>query len=77
MSAQTDFHLQIERAAGLALDATCACRAARTLPLPAPHRRLLADAIRGLEAAQQSLFIARRDPWSGPPKPRHRQLDML
>jgi hypothetical protein len=70
MSAKQDFHLTIDRAAGLTLDATCAARAASSGPLPSPHRRLLKRAIARLEGAQQDLFTARNDPWSEqtPPK---------
>jgi hypothetical protein len=77
MSAQTDFHYQLERAAGLTLDATCACHAAGILPLPPGHRRLLRAATRKLEGAQQDLFNARNDPWSPPPKPKTLQLELL
>lgn len=77
MGAQTDFHLTINRAAGLTLDATCAARAAGAGPIPAPHRRLLNVAIVALEKAQQALFTASNDPWSPPPQPKHRQLEML
>lgn len=76
MSAQTDFHLTLDRAAGLTLDATCAVRAAGAGPLPQPHRQLVNRAIRQLESAQQALYVARNDPWSAP-KPQHRQLEML
>lgn len=77
MSAQTDFHYQLERAAGLTVDAACACRTASILPLPHPHRCLLNKAVRGLESAQDALFQARNDPWSPPPKPKSLQLELL
>jgi hypothetical protein len=78
MSAQNDFHAEIERAAGLTLDATCAARAAGLGPLPPTHRRLIGVAIVALEKAQQALFVARNDPWQ-PPKPQSktRQLELL
>lgn len=75
MGAQTDFHLTINRAAGLTLDATCAARAAGAGPIPAPHRRLLNVAIVALEKAQQALFTVANDPWQPQPKPR--QLELL
>lgn len=75
MQARTDFHLTIDRAAGLTLDATCAARAAGSGPLPAPHRRLLNRAIARLEGAQQDLYTARNDPWSDPP-PGRPQLEL-
>jgi hypothetical protein len=77
MSAQNDFALAVDRAAGLTLDATCAARAAGAGPLPQPHRRLLSTAVRSLEKAQQALFVARNDPWSSPPAPKPRQLELL
>ena len=76
MPAQTDFHITIDRAAGLTLDATCSARVAATLPLPHPHRRLINSAVRKLEGAQDDLFKARHDPWSQP-KPKHLQLELL
>jgi hypothetical protein len=76
-SAQTDFHLTIDRAAGLVLDATCSARAAGQGPLPAPHRHLLRRAVRSLESAQQDLFTARNDPWSRTPSTRPCQLELL
>jgi hypothetical protein len=75
MDAQTDFHLTIDRAAGLTLDATCAARAAGHGRLPAPHRRRLAVAIVALEKAQDTLFVLRNDPWS-PPQNKSRQLEL-
>jgi hypothetical protein len=77
MSAQTDFIYDVERACGLAVDAACACRTAQVLPLPHPHRRLLATALRGLETAQDALFKARNDPWSPPAPPKHHQMELL
>ena len=78
MSAQSDFHGCLDRAAGLTVDAACACRAARVLRLPDHHRTLLNSTIDELEAAQADLFAARNDPWPElePPRPsaRHRQL---
>ena len=76
MSAQTDFHLTIERAAGLTLEATCSARTAAHGPLPHPHRRLLHAAIRKLESAQDDLFKARNDPWTPPKPPAHQQLEL-
>jgi hypothetical protein len=76
VSSQSDFHYSIERAAGLAVDAACACRTAAVLPLPHPHRRLLTKALRGLETAQDALFTARNDPWTPPPKPKNQQLEL-
>jgi hypothetical protein len=67
MSAQNDFALTIDRAAGLALDATCAARSAGAGPLPAPHRRILSSAILALEKAQMALYEARNDPWDQAP----------
>jgi hypothetical protein len=75
MDAQTDFHLTIDRAAGLTLDATCAARAAGHGPLPPPHRRRLNVAIVALEKAQDTLFVIRNDPWSAP-QPQSRQLEL-
>lgn len=75
MSAQTDFHITLDRAGGLITEATCSARAAGYGRLPHPHRRLLNSALRKLEGAQQDLFKARNDPWSTPPKPR--QLELL
>lgn len=77
MSAQTDFHITIERAAGLVLDAQCAARTAAHGPLPHPHQRLVNRAIVELDRAQDNLFKARNDPWHQPPKPKHRQLELL
>jgi hypothetical protein len=76
MPAKLDFHLTIERAAGLTLDATCAARAAGQGPLPAQHRRLLRSALRKLEGAQQDLYEARNNPWSSQPPPTL-QLELL
>jgi hypothetical protein len=76
MPADRDFHLTIDRAAGLTLDATCACRAAAQRPLPAPHRRLLNSAIRSLERAQLDLVKARNDPWHPPQQPKPKQLSL-
>ena len=50
---------QLDEAAGLTLDATCALRAAGVLALPVPHRDLVASAITALESAQIDLFHAR------------------
>lgn len=75
MSAQQDFHLTIDRAAGLCLEATCSARAAGHRGLPQPHRRLVTAAVRKLESAQQDLFQARNDPWSTP-TPKQRQLQL-
>jgi hypothetical protein len=77
MSAQRDFHFQLERAAGLTVDASCACRSAAILPLPHPHRRLLTSAARHLERAQDDLFQARNDPWQAPKPPKMLQLQLL
>jgi hypothetical protein len=77
MSSQTDFTYQIERAAGLTMDATCACHSAGILPLPPGHRRLLIAATRKLEGAQQDLFNARNNPWAPPPQPKNQQLALL
>lgn len=77
MLAQTDFHIEIDRAAGLTLDATCACRNVIRGSLPPPHRRLVQTAIVALEKAQQALFVARNDPWSQQHKQKHRQLELL
>ncbi len=76
MSAQTDFFVTLDRAAGLVLDATCSARAAGYGPLPHPHRRLLNRAVRSLENAQDALFQAKENPWAQP-KPTHRQLELL
>lgn len=76
-NAEIDFYLTIERAMGLAVDATCELRAARTGRLPEPHRQLLASAIGKLEWAQQILFTARNDPWHHQPAPRPGQLELL
>jgi len=77
MDARTDFHLTIDRAAGLCLDARCAARSAVVGPLPHQHRHLLRRAIVELDRAQLALFKLRNDPWSPPPKPAHRQLELL
>lgn len=77
MSAKTDFIYDVERAAGLTLDATCAARCAAHLPLPQPHRRLLAAAVRKLESAQDDLFTVRNSPWDQPRKSKSRQLSFL
>lgn len=77
MDAQTDFHLTIDRAAGLLLDATCSARAAGQGPLPTPHRHLLRRAVRSLERAQQDLFTARNDPWTQTRSTKPRRLELL
>jgi hypothetical protein len=77
MPTQTDFHYQLERAAGLTLDAACACHSAQVLPLPAGHRRLLTAATRKLDGAMLDLYHARRDPWDQPPRPKHHQLALI
>ncbi|MHB8492463.1 MAG: hypothetical protein ACYDA6_09675 [Solirubrobacteraceae bacterium] len=77
MPSQIDFNIEIERAAGLTLDATCALRAAALGQLPPPHRRLIGVAIVALEKAQQALFVARNDPWQQPKQPKTRQLELL
>lgn len=75
MSAQNDFNLTVDSAAGLVLEATCRARAAGHGSLPHPHRRLLNSAISSLERAQQALFQARNDPWqSQTPKPKQLSL---
>lgn len=75
MSAQSDLHYSIDRAANAVTDATCTCRAMGARGLPAGHRRLISSAIRKLDSAQQDLFNARNDPWAQPPKPV--QLELL
>lgn len=77
MSAQTDFHITIERAAGLVLDAQCAARTAAHGPLPRPHQRLVNRAIVDLDRAQDNLFKARNDPWHQPKPRRNQQLELL
>jgi hypothetical protein len=77
MSAQNDFYLTLDRAAGLTLDATCAARSAGTRSLPTPHRHRLDRVIRRLESAQQDLFMLRNDPWSTAGLERPRQLELL
>ena len=77
MSAQTDLHYQLDRAAGLTVDAACACRSAGALPLPAPHRRLLNAATRKLEGAQMALYNARHNPWRQPRQATPLQLELL
>ena len=74
--AQTDFHLTIDRAAGLLLDATCACRAAVAGPLPMGHRAVMRRAIGKLESAQTDLWKARNDPWASTTL-KERQLALL
>ena len=71
MAAQTDIDFTLNRAAGLTQDAALACRSAARLPLPSPHRRLLAAAARKAESALGDLFHVQNDPWpKAPPKPR-------
>ena len=77
MDSENDFHLSIDRAMALAVDATCMLRAARTGRLPEPHRRLLSAAIGKFEWGQDILFQARNDPWTPPPKPKHQQLTLV
>jgi hypothetical protein len=77
ISPEQDFRFSLDRAAGLTVDAACACRAAGVLPLPAPHRRLLNRASRALTEAQDALFQARNDPWSTQRPKRHQQLELL
>jgi hypothetical protein len=72
---QMDFHLTLDRCAGLTLDATCAARTAGDLPLPPSHRRQLTSITRHLEAAQNELFSLKEYPWA-PPKPPKRQLEL-
>lgn len=76
MSAQSDFHYSIDRAANSIVDAACTCRAAGAQGLPAPHRRLVGVAIVALDKAQQALFTARNDPWQQTP-PKSQQLELL
>lgn len=75
--AASDFYQTIDRAARLVDDALCTCRAASSGRIPPPHRRLTGAAIVGLEKVQQNLFFARNDPWSQPPRPKLRQLELL
>lgn len=76
MSAQTDFFLTLDRAAGLTLDATCAVRAAAARPLPNPLEHRVRRLIGKLEGAQQEMFSLRQDPWptAGAKKPRQMEL---
>ncbi len=79
MPARTDdFARQIDQAAGLTMDATCALRAAGIGPLPHPHRHLLTRAIRSLERAQDTLHTLRNeDVWHKPPPPKPKQMALL
>jgi len=75
--AKRDFAFEVDRAAGLTVDAACAARVAASGPLPPPHRRWIQRAIDKLEGAELDLFKARNDPWSEPPTAHHRQLTLL
>lgn len=77
MSAQADFHSQLEQAMGLAVDSACVLRELRTSRLPEPHRRLVSAAIGKLEWAQQIMFDARSDPWNQPASKTPQQLALL
>jgi hypothetical protein len=74
MDARTDFQLTIKRAAGLAVDAGCAARAAGQGPLPPHIRRLVRSATRSLERANADLFEAHHASWDQQP-PAH-QLEL-
>jgi hypothetical protein len=74
MSAQTDFYLTLDRAAGLTLDATCAARAAGHKPLPRALHHRLSRVVRSLEKAQQDLYSLRNDPWQPQQQPKPKQL---
>jgi hypothetical protein len=75
MSAQGDFAFCVDRAAGLIVDAGCACRTARVGPVPDAHRALVAAAARKLAWAQHDLSKARRALWETSSE--HRQLSLL
>ena len=77
MSAQTDLHYSLDRAANATLDAACACRSARAGPIPEHHRRLIARALNHLQSAQLDLFYARRESWELPSQsPKARQMEL-
>lgn len=75
-AAERDFRSTVDRAGGLAVDATCAARAAARGPIPGRHRRHMRRAIAALERAQEHLFAAGQEPWLLPPRP-HVQLELI
>lgn len=63
MSAERDFQLTLDRAAGLLLDAACAARAAARGPIPRSHRLKTQSAIASIVMAQDELYLVRRTPF--------------
>jgi hypothetical protein len=77
MSAQNDFHSDLDRAANAVLDAAIETRAAGQRPLEDRHRFLIRAAVTHLEQAQHALFLVRNDPVWFTPEPRQPQFELL
>ena len=77
MSAESDLHYSLGRAASAVQDAAGACRTARRGSIPARQRELITAATRKLEWAQDDLWKASNEPWTTQPKPKHKQLTLV